>query len=297
MVLMMLFLTLPKGTSSQADPVFFSERIEQQADLQATLSHELRSPLAAIKGYVETLLRYEYRLQPEERHEFLLAIDEASTRLTDIIQHLLEWSELETGAVLLSWSQVNVAALARESLLAAKLRWEQEPHASAQERTFSLSILDESGLLTLHEPIIEADQQRLRKVLEQVLHNALLYSPKGGAIEVVVRPVPPAECQAKLEENRPSRWGWSHALATSPVLEISVRDQGIGIPQHAHERIFERFGRVDMSLTRDVNGLGLGLAISQRIVALHQGVIWVESEVGEGSTFHIWLPYRKEEGL
>ncbi|GHO45941.1 hypothetical protein KSX_41040 [Ktedonospora formicarum] len=293
-MLMMLFLTLSKDPSSQVDQAFFSERKRQQEDLQATLSHELRSPLAAIKGYVETLLRHEHRLQPEERHDFLLAIADASTRLTGIIQQLLEWSDLETGAVLLTWSQVNVAALTRESLLAAKLRFEQEAHASVSEHTFSLSILDALGLPTLHEPVIEADQQRLREVLEQVLHNALIYSPKGGAIEVVVRLVPSAECQAKIAEKRLSKWSRSHTFTTSSVLEISVRDHGIGIPQQAHERIFDPFGRVDMSLTCEVNGLGLGLVISQRIVALHQGVIWVESEVGQGSTFHIWLPCKKE---
>ncbi len=77
------------------------------------------------------------------------------------------------------------------------------------------------------------------------------------------------------------------------MIEVCVRDHGIGIPHEQLERIFDRFYRVDTRLTREVNGLGLGLAICKRIVELHKGVIWAESELGKGSAFHVWLPLER----
>ncbi|WP_201391361.1 cell wall metabolism sensor histidine kinase WalK [Ktedonobacter sp. SOSP1-85] len=292
-VLMMMFLALVGAPSPVPSPVRKQEKELVQAELLATLNHELRSPLAAIKGYVEILLRHEQRIQPEERHEFLLAIDDASTRLTKRIHNLLELSQLEAGIALFEFSSVNVAVLARESFLTAKVRWEQENTSSSQEGDFSLSLEDEDGSPTLDEPVIQADRQRLREMLEHLLHNALQYSPQGGEIEVLLRPVPLSELRAMQEEKSQFRQTWSEGETVPPMLEIRVRDHGIGIPHSHQQSIFDRFRQVDMSLIREVNGLGLGLSICKHIVDLHKGSLWVASEVGKGSTFHIWLPIRK----
>ena len=175
---------------------------------QPTVSHELRSPLASIKGYAAALLRHERRPARTERHQFLLAMTEASDRLDRSIERLLEMAQLETGALLIERSPVNVALLAQEAITAA-----------------------EQGL---------------------------------------------AEQAA----------GHSHPH----MLELCVSDTGMGIPAGHLERIFEQFYRVDLRLTREVNGLGLGLAICKRIIELHEGTIWAESALQHGSTLHVLLP-------
>ena len=139
---------------------------------------------------------------------------------------------------------------------------------------------------TRDEPIIQADRNRLREVLDHLFENAIKYLPEGGAIDVVIRPL-----VAPGNSDHDKKMGMSHSVPGSrQMVEICVRDNGIGIPAAHLERIFDRFHRVDTRLTREVNGLGLGLAICKRIVELHGGMIWAESEIGTGSAFHIWLP-------
>jgi signal transduction histidine kinase len=144
---------------------------------------------------------------------------------------------------------------------------------------------------------MEGDRHRLREVLDQLLENAVLYSPEGGPVEVVIRPVVLAG-QAGSEpaalghdESRTVQRGTSlSGREPQQMMEMCVRDHGIGIPPEQLGRIFENFHRLDTRLTREVNGLGLGLAICKRIVELHGGTIWTESKVGMGSTFHVRLP-------
>ena len=146
------------------------------------------------------------------------------------------------------------------------------------------------------EPITQDDRNRLREVFDNLLENAIKYSPEGGTIEVVVRPLV-ASSQAGRSRMAPGKSDHDKKMGihssvprTRHMVEICVRDNGIGIPAAHLERIFDRFHRVDTRLTREVNGIGLGLAICKRIVELHEGMIWAESEIGTGSTFHLWLP-------
>ncbi len=272
-----------------------------KAELLATVSHELRSPLASVKGYAATLLRHERRISREERHEFLLAIKEASDRLEAIIDRLLEISQLETGGISIQHSPVDLVYLIREAITSIEQRLdvvEQKERFSDSQRhaTFTLSLQDERGMPTRDEPLIQADRHRLREVLDNLFENALKYSPEGGAIEVIVRPLDAAS-QASRASKVHSRSAHDKKMGlrlsmprTQPMIEICVQDHGMGIPDAHLERIFDRFHRVDTRLTREVGGIGLGLAICKRIVELHGGMIWVESEIGTGSTFHIWLP-------
>ncbi len=274
-----------------------------KAELLATVSHELRSPLASIKGYAATLLRHERRISREERHEFLVAINEASDRLALVIDRLLEMSQLETGSITIEPTSVNLAYLVREAITAVEQGLARPGEAGhpddtvdGQRRyTFTLRLEDRFGRTTGDEPIVQADRHRLREVLDNLLENAIHYSPDGGTIEVLIRPLVTAE-QAATERPGPGNDGGKKTGTLPPVpgaqqmVEMCVRDQGIGIPRAHLERIFDHFHRLDTSLTREVNGLGLGLAICKRIVELHDGVIWAESEEGCGSTFHVWLP-------
>jgi len=264
-----------------------------KAEMLASVSHELRSPLASIKGYAATLLRHERRISREERHEFLVAIVEASNRLTTVIDRLLEMSQLETDTISMDYSSVNLAHLVREALTAIEQRPDRaEQVATASEKpkqvTFALHLEDSHGKLTRHEPLIQADRYRLREVLDNLLANARSYSPEGGTVEVIVHPASTREYVARGGTFLSS--GEDEQQANQQIVEICVCDGGIGIPREHLERIFERFHRVDTRLTREVTGLGLGLAICKRIVELHHGVIWAESEFGQGSTFHVLLP-------
>ncbi len=272
-----------------------------KAELLATVSHELRSPLASVKGYAATLLRHERRISREERHEFLFAIKEASDRLEAVIDRLLEISQLETGGITIERSSVDLAYLVREAITSIERRLEGPGREASipdgQSRyTFTLHLQDRYGMPTRDEPIIQADRNRLREVLDNLLENAIKYSPEDGMIDVVVRPL---VASGLASRSRTIAGNKDHDTKTNMppsvprsrrMVEICVRDHGIGIPADHLERIFDRFHRVDTRLTREVNGIGLGLAICKRIVELHGGKIWAESEIGTGSAFHVWLP-------
>lgn len=276
-----------------------------KAELLGTVSHELRSPLTAIKGYATTLLRHERRLPREERREFLLAIGEASDRLEVIINRLLEMSQLETGSIVPQLAPLDVVQVASAAI--ARARQQTEGHAPGKY-VFSLHLLPDHGTPGHTLPVIDADHRLLRDALDNLLENAVKYSPEGGTIEVTlalrsVGGFPDAEVAsddrkaittrepAAAEEVREAE----HAMGAEPaeteeMLEIVVRDSGLGIPEEHLGRVFERFHRVDTRLTREVDGLGVGLAMCKRIAELHNGTIWAESTPGEGSAFHLLLP-------
>ena len=264
-----------------------------KAELLATVSHELRSPLASIKGYASTLLRHGQRISSEERQEFLLAIAEASNRLEISINRLLEMSELETGAIHIERFPTNVAHLACEAMSAV------EQHMAARPLnmfSFKLRLGDAPGTSDPSEYVITADQRRLREVLDHLLENALHFSPDGGVIDVIVRFRPLQANHVGEAAGTDTSRGQADVQAHN-VLEICICDNGMGIPPDHLERIFERFHRVDNGLSREVNGLGLGLPICKRIIELHQGIIWAESCSAGGSAFHVLLPVREEEEI
>ena len=260
-----------------------------KAELLGTVSHELRSPLASIKGYAATLLRHERRLSREERHQFLLAINEASDRLEIIIERLLEMSQLDTKAIGLACSPVDVARLAQEAMTAA----EQRVVTQHPDRfRFMLRVEKFDGMPASAVPLILADPRRLREVLDNLLENAIKYSPDGGTVTVLICPAEPDKVPGSLSIiSREDARQLNNVLPR--MLEICVIDAGIGIPTEHLERIFDRFQRVDMRLTREVNGLGLGLAISRHIVEMHGGMIWAESPDQGGSIFHMLLPLQE----
>lgn len=274
------------------------------AEVLATVSHELRSPLTTIKGYTTTLLLHEERITSQERHEFLLTIKEACERLEKMIARMLELAQLESGEVMLQLSPVNLPHLIRETLIAgASCPGQHQGEGNTDQRrehsVLTLHLEDSSGLPTQEEPVIQADRRLLENMLFLLLENAWRHSPEGASIEVVIRPVvgTDQESQSHLlpdaggKTNPHREAGVLTVPAESqPMLEICVQDQGSGIAPEYLEHIFERFQRANMQLMRDGGGLGLGLAICRYIVALHQGKIWAESAVGEGSIFHIQLP-------
>ena len=261
-----------------------------KSELLGTVSHELRSPLASIKGYAATLLRHERRISREERHQFLLAINEASDRLEIIIQRLLEVSQLEAGEVTIERSPVDMTYLSNEAIAAIEERIsEQLPGRFL----FKLSLEHADGTPATSVPLILADPRHLREVMDNLLENAVKYSPGGGVIKVLLHPVTQVQTtQVELSPlDKNAAGGQQLMYIPRQMLEILVCDNGMGIPVEHLERIFNRFHRVDTRLTREVNGLGLGLAICKRIVEMHDGFIWAENRPnGKGSIFHVRLP-------
>jgi signal transduction histidine kinase len=288
-----------KQEGEQEDSSLLVRTTALVAELLATMSHELRTPLATIKAYTATLLHPRRSLSRTERNGFLLAIERASDHLEAVIELLLEMASLETGTLVLEPSTVSLLQLVHESISSAERRADAG-HMNATHqghRTLRFHFEDrQSG--PGDDLFIEADRRLLREVLDQLLENAITYSPEGGTIEVVLRTVSSSGRAERSDLPSPGGDGsGSQRVATlsgrpgeQEWVEISVRDEGPGIAVEHLGRVFDPFYRVDTRLAREVNGLGIGLAICKRIVELHDGVIWVESIVGTGSTFHVRLP-------
>lgn len=233
----------------------YQELDKLKTNLLSTVSHELRTPLASIKGYASLLLTYEDKINAAQKRESLEAIDRSADRLTELIDHLLDMSRLDAGLLRLEMQPVEPHEIFSAAVTEARLR--------APKYRFKTTF--DSVL-----PEIDADGRRLRQVIDNLLDNAIKYSPEKTVITVSV--------EAKPEE-----------------LQISVTDQGIGIPADELHKIFERMYRIEQKLEKDPGGLGLGLSFCKALVAAHGGRIWVESQVGKGSTFYFTLPLRNRD--
>jgi signal transduction histidine kinase len=251
------------------------------AEWLSSLSHELRSPLAVIQGYATLLLRHEERITPEERSEFLQAITEGSDRMASVLDSLLDVASLEMGTVLFHPLPFDLFQFVQSMLMI-----EQQKYPAS---TFSLILKDEdASTISVHQRhcVVQGDRLLLQKMLIQLLDNAHKYTTTSSSITITlafqgfdqsIGQVPP-RIHAYMQERE------------QHVVQLSIRDEGIGLANADFERIFERFERVDMQLTSSVSGLGLGLTLCKYIIALHDGVIWVESLPGQGSTFHMLFP-------
>ncbi len=225
------------------------ERVRQ--DFVANVSHEFRTPLTAIQGFAETLLGGALE-DPVNRRRFVEIIREHAMRLARLTEDLLKLSRIEAGQLKLEFRPVSVAQLIDSCMETAQLK--------AVPKQLSLAVQ-----LPAELPPVRGDANSLQEVLQNLLDNALQYTPAGGKIEV-------------------------SALSTDSRVVVTVADTGIGIPQVEQERIFERFYRVDAARSREAGGTGLGLSIARHIMEAHGGHLWVESAVGEGSRFHFSIP-------
>jgi signal transduction histidine kinase len=223
-------------------------------------THELRTPLAVLKGFVQTLIVQTQRGKgpqlAEWQQEALQDIDQAVNRLDRLTDDLLDVSRLQTGHFVLHREPMDLVNAARRVIAQRQL--------TTDRHVFSFKTEME------HLPIY-ADQGRIEQVLSNLLSNAIKYSPNGGPIEVSIR----------------------KADATNDIL-LSVLDYGIGIPAQQQARIFGRFERAENAHDFGIEGTGLGLFLCRELIEWHRGRIWFTSDEGRGSTFFISLPLTSE---
>jgi K+-sensing histidine kinase KdpD len=226
-----------------------------KTELLSTVSHELRTPLGSIKGYATTLLTHGSKLRKDEQREFLEIIDSEADRLRELIENLLDMSRLEAGVLRIDKEPARLGAAARE--VARKVQLATPNHE------IELSWPTE-------DPLVNADMRRIYQVVQNLLTNAVKYSPDGGRIGLM-------------------------AHGERRDLVVSVTDEGLGMPATELDRIFDRFHRVHGEDSRRIGGTGLGLAICKGLVEAHGGRIWAESQgEGKGSTFSFTLPLLPE---
>jgi len=223
-----------------------------KSDFVATVSHELRTPLAAVYGAAVTLAERDFTDREGLRRDLVTQIAEQAARLSAIVDDILFVGRLEAGGLRLEPATVDVVDVARAAVEAARIR------AAGAEVT--LRAVAESST-------IETDAGRLRQVLDNLLDNAIKYSPNRGPVEL------------RVEDDE--RW-----------TRLAVSDHGVGIPAGELARIFEKFYRLDPHQTRGVNGTGLGLYVCRELVERMDGRINVASLPGRGSTFVVELPRR-----
>src|SRR6266404_6112354 len=220
------------------------ERVRR--DFVANVSHEFKTPLTAIQGFAETLLGGALD-DKANRKRFVEIIREHARRLARLTDDLLKLSRIEAGRLELESRPVSVAGLVNGCVETARL--------NAESRGLRIAVELPEGL-----PPVRGDAVQLDEVLQNLIDNALQYTPSGGRIDVT-------------------------AYSNGHEVIFTVADTGIGIPESDLERIFERFYRVDAARSREAGGTGLGLSIARHIVDAHGGRIWVESAVGQGSRF------------
>jgi two-component system phosphate regulon sensor histidine kinase PhoR len=225
------------------------ERVRQ--DFVANVSHEFKTPLTAIQGFAETLLAGALD-DPENNRRFLEIIRNHAIRLARLTNDLLKLARIEAGKLELEFSAVGLLELIEACTETTLLK------ANRKEITLEISVQPQL-------PAVRGDAALLRDVLQNLLDNAIQYTPARGHISVTT-------------------------VAGPREAVITVADTGIGIPLSDSERIFERFYRVDAARSREAGGTGLGLSIAKHIVEAHGGKLWVESTVGQGSKFSFSLP-------
>lgn len=228
------------------------ERLENvRRDFVANVSHEIKTPLTSIKGYVETLLAGAID-DPTNRLRFLEKIDRNAERLTSLVQDILSLAKIEAeeGSLTLSATEWN-------AILASVIARQED------------AIHQKSLKLRVHVPttpvLVMGDKEGMTQVVDNLLTNAIKYTPDGGRITITL-------------------------VARTPWARLDVEDSGIGIPAEHLDRIFERFYRIDKARSRELGGTGLGLSIVKHLVSAMNGEVGVDSAVGVGSRFMVKLP-------
>ena len=223
----------------------------------SNVSHELRTPLTSVKSYLEAL--DEGALTEPIAPDFIKVSLDETNRMMRMVTDLLHLSRIDNATSHLDVEMINFTAFITFILNRFdKMRGPDEEKKYELVRDYPITSV-----------WIEIDTDKMTQVIDNILNNAIKYSPDGGKITVTMK-------------------------TTDDQMILSISDQGLGIPKQDLPRIFDRFYRVDRARSRAQGGTGLGLAIAKEIVKQHEGFIWAKSEYGKGSTFTIVLPYDKD---
>lgn len=234
----------------------------ERRDFVSNVSHELRTPLTSLKSYSEALSDGAWK-DPELAPKFLEVIQSESNRMIRMISNLLNLSKMDGGQIILDKELVDFKRIVDHILDRVEFTLQSEGTADHYQIVRDY---------TSRDIYVDIDQDRMTQVIDNLLNNALKYSPDGGQITI------------RIEDNLQS-------------VVFSVIDQGLGISQADQEHLFERFYRVDKARSRAQGGSGLGLAISKEVIELHGGKVWVNSVEGQGSQFSFELPYANYDDL
>ncbi len=245
-----------------------------KSEFLAIMSHELRTPLTAIIGFSELLKEEAMGELNGEQKESLGEVILNGEHLLHLINSILDLAKVEAGQMELSLEGISL-----EDLIQG-VKNSIAPLVKKKRQKFEVRI---TGQL----PVFFADERKVRQILLNLLSNAIKFTPEEGSIFLSVRHLPRGE-----GAHLPS--GAHLPPCPEGYLEINVRDTGIGIEPKDIKAIFNVFEQVDSSITRKYQGTGLGLALTRQFVEMHQGAIWVTSEVGKGSTFNILFPVKSQ---
>ena len=224
-----------------------------KTDFISVVSHELRTPLTSIKGYTDLLLSGATGEISELQSEFLSIIQSSTTRLSNLINDILDISRIESGTIEIKHEPIDYRRIVADTLRLMK--------AAADEKQISMD-----ASLPESIPPVRGDIDKVAQVLGNLVSNAIKYTPEGGWVKV------------------------SLEITGEASVLTSVTDSGIGISPEDQKRLFQKFFRADNTSTREAGGTGLGLVIAKTIVELLGGAIWVESEPGRGTRFYFTLP-------
>ena len=233
----------------------------------SNVSHELRTPLTSMRSYIEALNDGAWR-DPEVAPQFLKVTQDETDRMIRMINDLLSLSRMDSGRLQLELELVNLNELFNYILNRFDMMLDKDNNDTRDTKTKNYTIKRD---FTKRDLWVEIDTDKFIQVVDNIMNNAIKYSPDGGVIT----------CRL---------------LETHNHVILSITDQGLGIPKKDLNHVFDRFFRVDKARSRAQGGTGLGLAISKEVIALHHGKIWVDSIEGKGSTFYISLPYEEYEG-
>ena len=242
----------------------------QKTVFLASAAHELKTPLAVIKGYYDLLLAGSLGRLTDKQRDILEESKESCERLVRLVSMFLNYSALESGKLVLQLRENDL----RDCLDELSKRWSE----AFQRKGVRLEANIDPSI-----PTCRFDYQKVQQVAANLLDNALKHTPSGGTVTLKAGPhfwERRVAAVAPVEERRRFR------LPRPNSVEVSVKDSGAGIPAEHHQEIFEDFVRVD----RNTSGMGLGLAIAKRLIQAHRGKIWVESDPGGGSRFAFLLP-------
>lgn len=234
------------------------EKIDRERrNFVSNVSHELRTPLTSIKSYTEALVDGAWE-NKDIAPEFLSVIETETSRMMRMITDLLNLSRMDQSRFGLEKEFVNMNELVKHIANRFEMVLQSEPYRDKNYRLLTD--------ITQRDLWVEIDQDKMTQVFDNIINNAIKYSPDGGRI--IIR-----------------------LMETHTDLIVSISDEGLGIPRKDIPHIFDRFYRVDKARSRMMGGSGLGLAIAQEVVQLHGGKIWVNSAENKGSTFFVSLPY------